>query len=59
VPFLAFLLLLAGAVAAGRCCTCFLVGPTDSRLFAAVLHLTAGLLLVHAALAWLDLAGLA
>jgi hypothetical protein len=58
VPFLAFVVLLLGALAAGRCIGRPLEGPEDSAAFRAAMHLAAAIVLVHVVLAWLDLAGI-
>jgi hypothetical protein len=58
VPFLAFVAMLAGSLAAGWVLAPAFTGPRDSAGFRAVLHLTAGTLLIHGVLAWLDLGGL-
>jgi hypothetical protein len=50
-------LVLAGAVATGWCFARWIAGREDTRAFRVTLYLSAGLVLVHAVLAWLDLAG--
>ena len=58
MPFLAFLAMLTGALAAGWAFRPALAGRRESAAFRAVLCLVAGILLIHGVLAWLDLAGL-
>ena len=58
MPFLAFLAMLAGAVAAGWALTPAFAGPRESGGFRVVLCLSAGTLLIHGVLAGLDLGGL-
>jgi hypothetical protein len=58
MPYAALLFVLALALAAGHAFRRVLRGREDSRAFAAIVGLAAGLLLLHLALAWLDLLGI-
>jgi hypothetical protein len=57
VPTLALVLVVATVLLAGRGVARVVVGAEDGRAFRLALELTAGVLVLHLVLAWLDLAG--